>query len=113
MSFYIIDRYPVVGVLEELNSTVALLEKKFPLFFDGFTELYENELKGTYVLKKTIKMNLYCTYDTTTDSRRNHGLKYERLSPEAEMMVRANFSREIEFYEYITQRLRRQVKEEL
>ncbi|KAL1429462.1 hypothetical protein MTO96_016302 [Rhipicephalus appendiculatus] len=37
-----IERYfPVVGVLEDLNMTLALLEKHVPLFFRGATALYQ------------------------------------------------------------------------
>ncbi len=37
----------------------------------------------------------------------------EWLSTEAEMMVRANFNREIEFSGFVTQRFQQQVKKEL
>jgi len=38
--------YPVVGVLEMLNSTLTVLEKKIPLFFKGVTETYYDQLLG-------------------------------------------------------------------
>lgn len=46
--------YPVVGVLEELNSTLAVLENKIPRFFKGIQEIYFKELLG----KKFAVMNM-------------------------------------------------------
>nr|CAD7446247.1 unnamed protein product [Timema bartmani] len=40
-----VDRYfPVVGVLEQLNETLAVLENKLPYFFKGVQSLYFREL---------------------------------------------------------------------
>nr|CAD7415601.1 unnamed protein product [Timema poppensis] len=40
-----VDRYfPVVGVLEQLNETLAVLENKLPYFFKGVQSLYFQEL---------------------------------------------------------------------
>lgn len=36
--------YPVVGVLEELNATLAVLEKKLPYFFKGVQDMYHKQL---------------------------------------------------------------------
>lgn len=36
--------YPVVGVLEELNSTLRILESKLPYFFKGIQKVYFDEL---------------------------------------------------------------------
>ena len=38
--------YPVVGLLENLNGTLALAEKKIPLFFAGAYEAYNSQWKG-------------------------------------------------------------------
>ncbi len=38
--------YPVVGLLENLNGTLALAEKKLPLFFAGAYEAYNSQWKG-------------------------------------------------------------------
>ncbi len=84
-------RYPVVGVLEELNSTVAVLEHLLPSFFDGFTDLYERELK---------------------EMKKNHPKKgYNHLEGEARRAVAANLTLEIGFYQHLRQRLARQVKQ--
>ena len=39
--------YSVVGVLEELNQTLSVLEHLMPQFFDGVTQLYYEDLAGT------------------------------------------------------------------
>lgn len=40
-----VDRYfPVVGVLEELNTTLEVLEEKIPYFFKGVQTLYYKDL---------------------------------------------------------------------
>ncbi|EEB17124.1 Uronyl 2-sulfotransferase, putative [Pediculus humanus corporis] len=36
--------FPVVGILEELNMTLAVLESKLPMFFKGVQNVYFNEL---------------------------------------------------------------------
>lgn len=36
--------YPVVGILEELNVTLAVLEKKLPYFFKGIQDMYHKQL---------------------------------------------------------------------
>lgn len=38
--------YKVVGVLEELNATLQVLEYKLPYFFKGVQDLYHRELLG-------------------------------------------------------------------
>lgn len=38
--------YPVVGVLEELNSTLTVLEKRLPYFFRGVKDIYFKQLLG-------------------------------------------------------------------
>jgi len=40
-----VDRYfKVVGVLENLNETLAVLETRIPRYFDGLQDMYFNEL---------------------------------------------------------------------
>lgn len=46
-----VERYfPVVGILEELNSTLVVLEKKLPYFFAGVQEIYFKQLLGRLCL---------------------------------------------------------------
>ncbi len=42
-------RYPVVGVLEDLNSTALVLEAEIPQFFRGFPQLYNEQLSSNSV----------------------------------------------------------------
>ena len=44
--------YPVVGILEDLQMTLFVLEHKLPLYFKGASNIYFNELKGMYLLTK-------------------------------------------------------------
>lgn len=47
--------YPVVGVLEELNSTLTVLEKRLPYFFRGVKDIYFKQLLG-----KVFSADLFC-----------------------------------------------------
>ena len=38
--------YPVVGVLEQLDATLTVLETRLPQFFRGVPDLYYGKLKG-------------------------------------------------------------------
>ena len=38
--------FPVVGVIEHLDSTLRLLERRLPRFFQGVRDLYYGKLKG-------------------------------------------------------------------
>ncbi len=42
-------RYPVVDVLEDLNSTALVLEAEIPQFFRGFPQLYNEQLSSNRV----------------------------------------------------------------
>ncbi len=38
--------YPVVGVLEDMRSTLLLLEDRFPNFFAGVVKMYDGKLQS-------------------------------------------------------------------
>ena len=40
------EAYPVVGVLEQLDATLTVLEARLPQFFRGAPDLYFRQLKG-------------------------------------------------------------------
>jgi hypothetical protein len=40
--------FPVVGVLENLNETLAVLETRIPRYFNGLQDMYFNELLSKY-----------------------------------------------------------------
>ncbi|XP_057321727.1 heparan sulfate 2-O-sulfotransferase pipe [Microplitis mediator] len=82
--------YAVVGVLEDVNTTLTVLENYIPQFFEGATELYWDEMNSF----KKINRNSF----------------KPPVSEEIKEMVRKNFTREIEFYQFCRQRLHRQLR---
>ncbi|KAF0296222.1 Heparan sulfate 2-O-sulfotransferase pipe [Amphibalanus amphitrite] len=71
--------YAVVGVLEEMNKTLTVLEHYIPRFFAGASDIYQEEKRLSNVNKNSYK------------------------PPVAEYVkdiVRKNFTHEIEFYEF-------------
>lgn len=58
-----VERYfSVVGILEELNSTLAVLERQLPYFFTGVKDLYYKKLLG--MCKGCVFVLLPCTGHT-------------------------------------------------
>ncbi|XP_050675211.1 heparan sulfate 2-O-sulfotransferase pipe isoform X1 [Leptidea sinapis] len=84
------QQYAVVGVLEDMNSTLLALERYIPRFFRGALRMYWEELN--------------------TFNRINRNAFKPPVSEEVKNIVRANFTREIEFYEFCKQRLHLQLK---
>ncbi|CAD7083099.1 unnamed protein product [Hermetia illucens] len=82
------SQYSVVGVLEDLNTTFSVLEKYIPRFFKGATEVY------------------YGGSDKLNNINRNNFKP--PVSEEVKEIVRRNFTREIEFYQFCRQRLHKQ-----
>ncbi|XP_035784731.1 heparan sulfate 2-O-sulfotransferase pipe-like isoform X2 [Anopheles albimanus] len=82
------SQYAVVGVLEDLNTTLAVLEQYVPRFFTGASSIYFNEVN---VLRKINKNNFK-----------------PPVSEEIKELVRRNFTKEIEFYQFCKQRLYKQ-----
>jgi len=80
--------YAVVGVLEELNKTLTVLEHYVPRFFKGAKDVYWNEI------------NVF--------SRINRNIYKPPVAEETKNIVRKNFTREIEFFEFCKQRLHKQ-----
>ncbi|XP_075225162.1 heparan sulfate 2-O-sulfotransferase pipe isoform X1 [Lycorma delicatula] len=81
--------YAVVGVLEDLNSTLTVLEYYIPRFFKGARQVYKEEVEHF----KRINRNTF----------------KPPVSEEVKDLVRKNFTREIEFYHFCRQRLHRQL----
>jgi len=80
--------YAVVGVLEELNKTLTVLEHYVPRFFKGAKDVYWNEI------------NVF--------SRINRNIYKPPVAEDTKNIVRKNFTREIEFFEFCKQRLHKQ-----
>nr|XP_014280499.1 heparan sulfate 2-O-sulfotransferase pipe [Halyomorpha halys] len=81
--------YAVVGVLEDLNSTLTVLEHYIPRFFRGASKIYNEELER---FRKINRNNFK-----------------PPVSEEVKDIVRRNFTREVEFYHFCRQRLHRQL----
>lgn len=80
--------YSVVGVLESLNKTLAVLENELPDIFDGALAKYHDHAE---IKRKQIR-NAYKL----------------PVSSKVWDLVAKNFTREIEFYEFVKQRLDQQ-----
>ena len=80
--------FPVVGVTENIDMTLKVLEKVLPEYFTGATETYFNE---EYVVKN-----------------QNRNKHKKPVSKETLQIIRQNFTNEIEFYEFCKQRLQNQ-----
>ncbi|XP_050351581.1 heparan sulfate 2-O-sulfotransferase pipe [Nymphalis io] len=84
------QQYAVVGVLEDMNSTLTAMERYIPRFFRGALQMYWEELNRF--------------------NRINRNAFKPPVSEAVKQIVRANFTREIEFYEFCKQRLHMQLK---
>merc|ERR1711884_927130 len=80
--------YAVVGILEELNKTLTVLEHYVPRFFKGALNTYWEEI------------HMY--------SKINRNIYKPPVSEATKEIVRKNFTREIEFFEFCKQRLHKQ-----
>jgi dermatan/chondrotin sulfate uronyl 2-O-sulfotransferase UST len=77
--------YPVVSVIENVNMTLSVLEAKMPEFFNGAIEIYAED-------------------EDIKEGREKNPYKLP-LSDEFKNIIRANFTHEIEFYNFCKQRL--------
>jgi len=80
--------YAVVGVLEELNKTLTVMEHYIPRFFKGAKDVYWNEI------------NVF--------SKINRNIYKPPVAEETKNIVRKNFTRELEFFDFCKQRLHKQ-----
>ena len=80
--------YSVVGILELMPETLKVLESFVPFYYDGVTQVYEDQFKKT---------------------RRNQNLSKPRVREDIKDMVSKNISLEIKFYEFCKQRLYKQL----
>ncbi|XP_071444380.1 heparan sulfate 2-O-sulfotransferase 1-like [Hetaerina americana] len=86
-----VDRfYPVVGVLEEINATLTILERKLPRFFLGVREMYFTELLEPHHNKNRKRPR------EINDSLRIH--------------LKSSLKLEYEFYDFIRSRLLHQLR---
>lgn len=81
--------FAVVGVLEEWDKTLAVLEHYVPRYFNTATQVYYKELHGSKRL-------------------RNENFYKPKVEQAAKDFMRRNFTLEAEFYDFVRQRLLRQ-----
>ncbi|KAM7356283.1 heparan sulfate 2-O-sulfotransferase pipe [Cochliomyia hominivorax] len=79
--------YAVVGTWEDTNITLSVLENYVPRYFRGATKMYYGGLNANIQNSNPFKPH---------------------ISEEIKQMVRKNFTREIEFYQFCRQRLHKQ-----
>lgn len=81
------QQYAVVGVLEDFNVTLTVFEHYIPRFFKGASKVYYGDM-GLHKI--------------------NHNAFKPLVSEAVKDIVRKNFTREIEFYQFCRQRLYKQ-----
>ena len=79
--------YSVVGVLEQWNESLKVFEAYVPYFFKGLPEAYKAYMKSKPKNENTVK---------------------PKVPKEIKIQMAANFTAEMEFYEFCKQRLYRQ-----
>lgn len=79
------SEFSVVGVLEDLNTTLAVFEKYIPRFFEGASEIYHENREF---------------FETINSNNAK-----PPVSEQVKDIVRKNFTHEIEFYEFCKKRL--------
>lgn len=60
--FAVEQQYAVVGVLEDFNTTLSVLEKYVPRFFDGVRDIYASKYhfeKDIYNMIEISSINMY------------------------------------------------------
>ena len=80
--------FPVVGVLEELDSSVRVLEAFLPRYFSGASEIFSKEPSEKHKNKNIYKKTQSSLFKAT---------------------LAANMTRELEFYHFCRQRLMKQM----
>ncbi len=101
--------YPVVGVLEDLNSTFLALEFILPKFFWGIRDTYYKDLNSTqhsFIEANSMTINIM----HVSEPHRNKGPVKTKLMDAAKSRLKNSLTDEYELYEFVKQRLKRQVK---
>lgn len=106
------QRYAVVGVLEDFNVTLTVFEHYIPRFFKGATKVYYGIVNNVFcILHNNVIYNVTFSNMSTGDMglhKVNHNAFKPTVSEAVKDIVRKNFTREIEFYQFCRQRLYRQ-----
>jgi len=89
------EHYPVVGVLEEMDSTLSVMQAVLPRFFRGI----HDKFGGEHVHK-----------NKQSYSKHSPSQEEEEYIQEVENIIKNQLKTEYEFYNYIKQRLQGQAK---
>lgn len=98
--------YAVVGTWEDTNITLAVLENYIPKYFKGAPHLYYCNVFYIIAIISILTIFL-CTVSLDSDHQNSNPMK-PHIKEEIKEMVRKNFTREIEFYQFCKQRLYKQ-----
>ena len=82
--------YSVVGITENMQETLTVMEAKLPRFFDGAYDTYFND--------ELILQNKNVNHLKT------------KISEETRYILNTNFTYEVQFYEFCKERLQNQLK---
>lgn len=105
------QQYAVVGVLEDFNVTLTVFEHYIPRFFKGASKVYYGKFEFNVKIKLNTIFILKPSISLTGDMglhKVNHNAFKPLVSEAVKDIVRKNFTREIEFYQFCRQRLYRQ-----
>ncbi|XP_042861363.1 heparan sulfate 2-O-sulfotransferase pipe-like [Penaeus japonicus] len=83
--------FAVVGILEDWNKTMAVLEHYVPRYFKGATDIFHEKLQGDKIM---LNENFY----------------KPKVDPMAREFLNRNFTVENEFYDFLRQRLDQQYR---
>ena len=100
----VVQHYAVVGVLEMWDETLEVMENTLPFFFSGKIRLQS----AYYTLWFSGAQEMY-KKQLQHHGLDNQNLQKHKVSEEVKNIVRKNFSREIEFYEFCKKRLKVQL----
>lgn len=127
------ENYAVVGVLEDLNTTLTVLEHYVPRFFRGVSQVYHGLCLKSFLFLSLIVMwlmfnslfffslflfsqSLFTLFLYHSNGAASESVRINRnafkppVSDYVKDIVRRNFSREMEFYEFCKDRLYKQYR---
>lgn len=100
--------YAVVGTWEHTNETLAVLEAYVPRYFADASKMYYCKYSHQYLLG-ICYIDLFASFAAGMHGEKaNDNPMKPRIRSEIIDMVRRNFTREIEFYQFCRQRLHKQ-----
>ena len=97
--------YAVVGVLEELNKTLTVLEHYVPRFFKGAKDVYWSKF---YFKRYPNILQIKFSDEVQIFSKINRNIYKPKTAESTKDIVRKNFTRELECFEFCKQRLHKQ-----